>query len=82
MADRPTPPADLWENLDAARIEAVANQRPPDSFSTLEYETKYGLPHSTAKEQLRKLCAAGVLKRVETNQPRRLVFFQVVKQDE
>ena len=79
--EKPQPPEGLWESFDVARVRAVAS-RPPDSFTTAEYEVKYGLPHSTAKEQLRKLCKVGVLKRVEISYPRRLVFFQVVKQAE
>jgi len=79
VIERPKPPDNLWESLDAARSEALAQVRPPDSFTESEYSAKYDLPHATSKDQLHKLVKAGTLERVMQG---RLVYFKLVQQEE
>ena len=74
MSDKPFPPPDLWEKLDAAKREIVP-ERPPGSFTVQDYRTRYGVPRATAQDQLQKLCDSG---KVERSQFGRRVYYRMV----
>ena len=72
--EKPTPPSDLWEQLDAAKKEIVP-VRPPDCFTVQDYRTRYNVPRATAQDQLQKLCASGKVERIVLG---RHVFYKMV----
>ena len=63
VALKPTPPDDLWQQIDVA-LAVVAPSRPPNSFTRAEFQERKGLTESTAKRYLRTLCKAGKVKAV------------------
>ncbi|KKM73016.1 hypothetical protein LCGC14_1414760 [marine sediment metagenome] len=72
--EKPQPPSDLWEQLDAVIKEVVPFQ-PPDSFTIKEYRVKYGIPRCTAQDQVQKLCDAGKLEKIRHGNR---VYFRLV----
>lgn len=50
---KPEPPSDLWEQLD--RIVAVTNERPPNSFTAVEFANRYKMARRTAQERIRNM---------------------------
>ena len=74
--EKPQPPdSSLWEQLDAARRDAVAPPRPLDSFTQKEYRDKYNLPRTTAQDQLERLRVAG---KVKCTRVGRRLYFTIV----
>ncbi|KKM78413.1 hypothetical protein LCGC14_1360200 [marine sediment metagenome] len=72
--EKPQPPDNLWEKLDAAKREIVP-ECPSGSFTVQDYRTRYGIPRATAQDQLQKLCASG---KVERSQLGRRVYYKMV----
>ena len=72
--EKPQPPDNLWEKLDAAKREIVP-ERPSGSFTVQDYRTRYNVPRATAQDQLQKLCASGKVERTVLG---RHVFYKMV----
>jgi len=58
MSNKPKPPSDLWERLDA---EYSHRTRPENSFTIGEYAKRYGITHSAAEVAIDRLEVAGVI---------------------
>lgn len=62
--NRPKAPADLWERLDAIRGEELVAEKPPGSFDSADYASRYHLSPGRARAQLRKLRSSGKVREV------------------
>lgn len=60
---KPTPNF-TWGDIEAMRAEAGLSLKPVPSgaFSVADYSKQFGLPRSTAQQQLKRLVSAGKLK--------------------
>jgi len=75
-APKPQPPADLWEQIDAALAD-VAPSKPPGSFSALEFQQRMGIAsRDTAYRKLRKLMDAGKVRRMGAGSQQ---YYELVK---
>lgn len=72
---KPTAPADIWERIDDALREMNADivQRPPDAVTVDGFARRHNVTVDVARTRLRKLCNAGLLKRVGRSGPQ--VFY-------
>jgi hypothetical protein len=56
---RPSPvitESELWAAVDSARAAVSAStERPPNGFTLSDYAARYGIPDTTAKDQLKRL---------------------------
>lgn len=59
---KPTPPSDLWEQLESVRGERRA-QPPADAFNQREYAAKFGLTRNVAEGELEQLITEGMVER-------------------
>jgi len=64
--EKPRPPSDLWERIEAARKEVVLIQpvHPGGSFTAREYAASSEIDVSTARRRLNELVDAGKLKKI------------------
>lgn len=60
---KPAPPEDIWERIDAAVRSHLLPAPPPNSFTPLEYASQRSCSLTTARTELRKLHAKGVVQR-------------------
>lgn len=70
MSEKPTPPADLWEQLAQLHSMKEPRPRPAESFTTTEYAEKFGISQSQALRRIRKLMGKGLVRRGGTTNNR------------
>lgn len=83
---KPQPPADLWQQLDAARRETpFAVVVPIEAFTIRQYADRYELTYDRAEHQLRDMERKGLVQSVMAQAPtpsgarRTMRFYTLVK---
>lgn len=72
MKEKPEPPADLWDRVDAFLKEKP--KQPENTRSTLDFMAKFKVSETEARRRIRALLAAGKIKQVGQIGTRRFYF--------
>lgn len=67
-AVKPEPPADLLQQMDAARelLGPMHIEKPDNTFTTEEWRKRYDINNASARRQIEKLEALGKIKHIGT----------------
>jgi hypothetical protein len=72
------PPGDLWELLDAARMEIHVDYIPNNAFSLREFCDRYGVSDSTGRRQIQRLVRNGRVEVVGPFGPQNTKYYRMV----
>lgn len=78
MTEKPEPPSDMWEQLDAALKELRESRtvRPPDAFTTQEFCERQNIQPSWGGKLIAALLKAGKVEKIKVG---KLAYFRMVK---